>query len=1320
MIHKNTFEGGLKSDLTDFKQSANTFESAINLKLSSDNNFLALENIRGTTLFSTLESSIDDNQQLLAVFENEYKINGESGKRGFTSFLYNTSTRVFKIVLTAIDSATSFPTASNYTIYEEILSVSEASLFLASNPIVEGIKYSENGIDTIYFTDGYNELRKVRCEVTTTVTSPITKEALSLLKRACFGNINFSTSSSGGSILSGSYQFALRLFNTNTETYTKFTLFTAPIPIFNESEIVGGDKTRPTGDVLEVTNKVINLNIDITSQESNEYSHYQLAVISNNQPTPANTVQLLTPSPISSGVTAYNYNYESNDFLESRDISEFVVDKAAISKVKALTIKNNRLITGNIEYHSLDYDNGDPSISSGSILRRLESDDPEAVGYWRDEVYRYGISYFDEFYNFSRPKILNLSGVVDNKASTGVDMKFPKIYDSGNYQLLSATSNVPIKLGLRFSVDNHPTWAKGFVILRAKRKKNIISQTPLIPMTSIEALPARDNYPSSATENGDVTVAYDTAQPQNPLGLITTKNFFQSTKRNAEIDPPVIGAEYKGPRWVEETFTRSGTPSLPVSFSSFNRSWDYRGVFIPSDVLDSSQLNTTSFDPKESTNVDVVDCAFLKLKYLDDTPSTLGDGTVDTSVEAGETIETKTHGTFYAVEAEDYYSFSSVGSEKALNSESNFNSSEVIEEYEFINNISEGVIIGGNPVNRFSNLETSGISWGIVPTNSKMGVIKLSNPRPDIISYIDPNRISGSITPIQVEGGSIPSSFFENTGSDLTNEFCFNKSGYSDGNYVNAVEIANITSNLDDDRYGPVDNNLEMISTGTYHVFSTAELTSVETGASLPIQKDVFGGDCHIGVHNYKISDGHYSILNNNPGPDSNADLLNKWRRFFKTSGGSAISIAVPLDNVSQVISVVLESDFKESVLGTPVYNNTSRITGAGTTLPIAFPSSVEAGKSPFTYFYNDNLSKENSDKIFIPFAEFENQTNLFPARVAWSNQKIYQSDQEGFDTFSALDFIDLDETYRGISAIKKASDRVIAFQEDAVAYLPVDADVIETADGASLSVRTGEIISTPVYISNVYGSQLNSTVEEASDKVYFVDFNRKHFFSVDSSLQLTPVSDLGLISEFRLNLNDSNLLNYNYRLSYDSNRREFLFFKNKPLEEFCYVYNDRLNLWEPNLDFSSPVRLLNAVDLDGNLYLLAKNSVGDLEIATFYTGDYNNFFGDLVTPLVSFSVNSEIEFSKTFDNVMLYSSGSLDNMDFTVKNDGSDIVVSGIPINGPLREGIIRVKTLRDGFDRRLRGVKALATVRWDPNDNQKKFLDSVITKYRKSFRTL
>src|SRR5690606_157631 len=82
---------------------------------------------------------------------------------------------------------------------------------------------------------------------------------------------------------------------------------------------------------------------------------------------------------------------------------------------------------------------------------------------------------------------------------------------------------------------------------------------------------------------------------------------------------------------------------------------------------------------------------------------------------------------------------------------------------------------------------------------------------------------------------------------------------------------------------------------------------------------DVWGGDCVVSAHTFKVCDSTYSIVNqpkNNGSAQTDDDLLSKWNStLFKTlADTSFITMPVAVENAAQYIQVVLESEYNGAV----------------------------------------------------------------------------------------------------------------------------------------------------------------------------------------------------------------------------------------------------------------------------------------------------------------------------------------------------------------------------------------------------------------------
>jgi hypothetical protein len=413
------------------------------------------------------------------------------------------------------------------------------------------VVYKESGTNYAYFTNGITPMKKLPLVITKNGKGDLTKyteEEITLIRRGFRGSITDIEvrSGNGGDLVSGTYQFAVRLYNNTERKYTKWSMISQPT-------FVGIDATTTSenyGGVGFVSDSDINLTM--TWEEdyvtSSLYTHYQIAVIENlnGDPDRQATVKVLQPETLSASSNVYNY--DTNKLAkELINIDELTVDDAAIKAVKTLRIKNNRMIAGNIDYHPLDYDNGDPIVGSATApidtgrsltgLKAVGYRDPDnatnKVGYFRDELYRFGVVYEDEFGNFSKPKILDFSGLTGNAAdATSPDFRFPARTDGKYGALLDGSGDIQA-LGLAIKgLDNHPSWAVAAHIVRVPRKKKVLFQTPLVPSILVQPAKAGGDYPDQRSSTEETELDPLNVEAANPDGSFVPKNFYHTLPKN--------------------------------------------------------------------------------------------------------------------------------------------------------------------------------------------------------------------------------------------------------------------------------------------------------------------------------------------------------------------------------------------------------------------------------------------------------------------------------------------------------------------------------------------------------------------------------------------------------------------------------------------------------------------------------------------------------------------------------------------------------------------------------------------------------------------
>jgi len=213
-IFKNSFLRGINADLDKSITPAENYVAASNITLTGDNKFLAVENIAGTLKIGEILPNFTG--KVLGMYASRYLIDTVESEC-LTIFVLESST--FTIYCYDLDND------DLITLFSEAMS--------ETDPVVDLVVYPESNVDILYFTDGVNELRKIRCDITTPYT--LTAEDISLQRRGTLATVGLDTISlTGGTLLTGSYQFSLRLFNENTRSYTKWTVPTTPVVISSD------------------------------------------------------------------------------------------------------------------------------------------------------------------------------------------------------------------------------------------------------------------------------------------------------------------------------------------------------------------------------------------------------------------------------------------------------------------------------------------------------------------------------------------------------------------------------------------------------------------------------------------------------------------------------------------------------------------------------------------------------------------------------------------------------------------------------------------------------------------------------------------------------------------------------------------------------------------------------------------------------------------------------------------------------------------------------------------------------------------------------
>lgn len=412
------FFKGMHSDFSPAFQPEDTYRDATNIELTSAGEQMIINQIKSCLNLTSRELNpsaynIQD-VNILGYTVAKAKINGIN-KDGFVIYTYvyenGGSNSDHGIFFFSQDGP--YASGTIHRIYEGV------DLNFSGTTSIDSFFTEDRENKTVYFTDFSNTLRKIQMDdaIWPTYTSAdqlnVISDASSAMAMTITGLGNT------GSLLAGTYQLAYRLKQTSTSpsTYTKWSTFTNPVPIIPLSYSSGTTVNYYGGAVGQQTSRSINYSIALSTGETSiDYDRIEIAVVKNNDGTYVQQlVAYVNEFPnTNTGTTTLTGAYTGNEPEFELDIDEITAPDAPVETVKTIVEKDNRLLAGNIKYFNRRIADDEVNIIEAKTIRRMvDYEDPMNTtnyrGYFRDEVYRFGITYHDQYGNWSPVKPLNFA-----------------------------------------------------------------------------------------------------------------------------------------------------------------------------------------------------------------------------------------------------------------------------------------------------------------------------------------------------------------------------------------------------------------------------------------------------------------------------------------------------------------------------------------------------------------------------------------------------------------------------------------------------------------------------------------------------------------------------------------------------------------------------------------------------------------------------------------------------------------------------------------------------------------------------------------------
>lgn len=1388
---RNSFEGGIDSDTNPHITPPNRYPLSQNMELTGRGNFYSLKNIRSSeklqTFFSTSGLSGYD---ILGAYEGNvrYFNTGTQGtiERTIIIFARNTTGIIRKEFIYFYRE----PTNDLYTYYEYTWSgipAPESYLGFDNSESVDAVRYKDDNKELLYFVDNYNPLRKITLEFDFLLDDVGYQiDNVRELTVQPYGNQGSVTNLEviDGNLLSGSYQFAYRYYDTKTGRVSKICSWSNPISVFPDGTVdgvvtnqqtIGGLPNIPSKKGVKVTMQAMPVGYrDI-------YDKVQVVVlkrIDGSKVAPTNAFILDPYGANIPNLSTLTFNYKGAENETEISIDELIIDDLPIKTAKTLEIKDNRLFLANVKLHDrvledvnvsfnntgvIEQDLGrhEELISSvgGSYSENTLTDfqvykNPENIykyrGYFRDELYRFGVVAYDEFGNKSNVMPLQFTTLNTGNKSLSSDFKFP---DRTEIPINKDIDNVSA-IGLRlvdFDFDNLPDWAVGVEFVRTRRIKNILGQSAHVPCVmqqpSIDAIDGNDQVtcPTPVGSNRDGTYA-----PKNHLrgaALHIVKNFTCNSAAGVCTDP-----FFSEPDQVCMSPYDSSVDSTSNDARYFIPTSSY--CYPPELMYNLDGVFYQDYTTLQGNSIRIVDAISFWLAgnpYIDNLVSE----SPDIRTYAGTDLHDQVSGCFRADSLESYYYRGDVSRpnlETLSSSESlTFNEWEDWMPSDGVSTIGDSLFF--NIGDSAKSLVSAPLAYPLNPynkvgaeVNSTLGVITLFGDQNGVASYnfspftiantraivINTDKPMGDLSqiclsPIETEPtGALAKDqyakkiveFDNGTGTFTRNALLGTISENGDqtgiiyqqildavdegkqpsipakGSSAGATVIYNIERGLDDFRYGDQDLPLEFISTGTY----------LQKGAGTT-DVDIWGGDCFISKPYFKVNESTIIVQDNAPQVVTCAqpDRLATWA--FK--------------DYVDVISYYVESEINCDLAYTP-FNYPIPINIGGNTVGLNINAdttrTLGSFKSDFTYQYHFGYSAQNDVEAFFSInTDNKVDRSEYTSSIVFSDINILNDSVDQFSRFRALARYDMPAEYGDITKLEKLSnDDLYVIQETGVSVLPVNQRVIEDAQGGELVINTDAVVTEPRYILTENGCQNIRTVSKSGNNIYFFDARRKEIIRVGSDN--TNVSNIGFFEETKdVFINDS-YEDKDVHAAYDfTNMRYILSVRQSSTGSDCIVFSEKVGAFESLWRISKP--LSKYVSLGGNFYILGED-LDFLFLERMYSdGAHGTVLGESLTPSIDINVNPIPDEDKVLDLIKINSNSVPSSMFVETENNVQLAVVNEFNE----RESCYYANNIRDTLtspQRRLVDRYFIVKLLFDNNDTLVS-VDSIESKYRIAHRS-
>ncbi len=186
---------------------------------------------------------------------------------------------------------------------------------------------------------------------------------------------------------------------------------------------------------------------------------------------------------------------------------------------------------------------------------------------------------------------------------------------------------------------------------------------------------------------------------------------------------------------------------------------------------------------------------------------------------------------------------------------------------------------------------------------------------------------------------------------------------------------------------------------------------------------------------------------------------------------------------------------------------------------PLQAMSNSGESKIPESFVINGGLHNTLSDKYQYEMPNVPAIKNKFHTRIMYSDINVNDAFKNGYRMFKITNFRDYPTTYGAITKLVSWFSYIICVFEHGVALIPVnERALLSGADGGNIFINTHNVLpENPKMLSDMFGSQWSESVIKTPNYVYGVD-------TVGKKIWRTNGTTFEVISDFKVQrfLNDN------------------------------------------------------------------------------------------------------------------------------------------------------------------------------------------------------